>query len=246
VGLTPTCPRCGGATRPPGLWSDDWTCADHGGVAPLHPPVVASDDALRHTAGRSSVPVWVPYPLPPGWLVTGVRSAGGERTGPVATVVACSGPHPLPTAIWDGEQAFRTAELLLVAEEPGVGLGAHLSGLPTIDPGAAIAAGAPALKMRADRHDVPLWWVGAADDGWELAGETWDTAWAELENPAGVRAPSTSDVSRFVGEAAGVWLWVLVWPADAAAVLMERFRLVDYRGAEHGLVLAFGALSPRI
>lgn len=230
---------------------------------------MASDEALRQLAAQSSVPLWVPYPPPPGWLVTGVRWAGADRTGPVATVVACSGPHPLPTSMWDGEQAIRTAELLLVAEEPGVGLGARLAGLPSVDPGGAIGIGAPALKMRAGRHDVPLWSVdpadgpassgtassgtalddaaqGGADDGWELAEDAWDTGWAELEADAPRRLPSATDVARFVGEAAGVWLWVLLWPADAAAVLMEPFHLVDYRTTEHGLVLAYGALSPRI
>lgn len=232
---------------------------------------------LRQIAAQSSVPLWVPYPPPPGWLVTGVRWAGGDRTGPVATVVACSGPHPLPTSMWDGEQAIRTAELLLVAEEPGVGLGARLAGLPSVDPGGAIGIGAPAIKLRADRHDVPLWLVeppgdaggaeppggerpgqlpdggpedGAPTDGapaaGELQGDAWDTEWAELESALAGRLPTQSDATRFVGEAAGVWLWVLLWPADAAAVLMEPFHLVDYRNADHSLVLAYGALSPRI
>lgn len=185
-------------------------------MAPLYPAVVASDDVLRQTAGRSRVPIWVPYPLPSGWLITGLRWAGSERTGPVATVLGCSGPHPLPTSIWDGAGAVRAADLLLVAEEPGVGLGAHFAGLPTVDPAGAIGQGAPAVKLRAGGHDVPLWWIG------------------------------TDDAAVFVGEAAGVWLWVLAWPADAAAVLMEKFRLEDYREPEHDLVLGFGALSPRV
>src|SRR3954452_24112968 len=109
--MTSTCPRCGATTRPPGLWSDDWSCPHHGGVAPLHPAMVASDDALRQTAARSRVPVWLPYPLPPDWLITGLRWAGSDRTGPVATVLACSGPHPLPTQMWDGAGAVRAADL---------------------------------------------------------------------------------------------------------------------------------------
>ena len=226
--------------------------------------MVASDEVLRQIAAQSSVPLWVPYPPPPGWLVTGVRWAGGDRTGPVATVVACSGPHPLPTSMWDAEQAIRTAELLLVAEEPGVGLGARLAGLPSVDPGGAIGIGAPALKLRADRHEVPLWLVepgaeagsgggepagGAAGGdpaGRDPAGDALDTEWAELEGTLSGRLPNGPDATRLVGEAAGVWLWVLLWPADAAAVLMEPFHLVDHRNVDHGLVLAYGALSPRI
>ena len=32
----PTCPRCGGQLRAPGLWSSAWTCARHGTVHPYN------------------------------------------------------------------------------------------------------------------------------------------------------------------------------------------------------------------
>jgi hypothetical protein len=175
-----------------------------------------SDPGLRQVASLATVPVWVPFPLPAGWLLTGLRWAGSDATGAVATVVACSGPHPLPGAAADGEPQVRSAELLFVAEEPGVGLGAHLAGLASVDPGDQLGEGPPAIRLHAAGHDVPLWWTQA--DG----------------------------CAAFVGEAAGVWLWVLAWPSDASPVLMERFELHDAREPAHELVLGFGALSPRI
>ncbi len=183
----------------------------HGPVRPLHAPVVATDDVLRRLGAQTQVPLWMPWPLPAGWLVSGVRTAGDAHSGTVATVLACSGPNPLPSGEVD-----RQADLLLVAEQPGVGLGAHLAGLPDIDPGHAVGEGPPHLKLAAAGHPTPLWAV--AVDG----------------------------VTAYVGEAAGVWLWVLVWPENAAAVLLETFDLVDLRDPAHLLDVPYGALSPRL
>lgn len=184
----------------------------HGGISPLHPAVVASDEALRQLAHRAQVPVWLPWPLPFGWLVSGLRYAGDDHTGPIATVVACSGPNPL---VLDADD-LRQADLLFVAERPGVGLAAHLAGLEQLDPGAAIANEAPHLKLHVSGHDTPMWAVNV--DG----------------------------VAAYVGEAAGVWLWAIAWPPGAAAVLLEQFALVDVRSPEHRYDLPFGALSPRL
>lgn len=213
VSVTLSCPRCGVVVRPPGIWSDTWTCPDHGGVAPLHPPTLATPEALAQTGHRSQVALWVPWPLPPGWLISGVRVAGDDHSGPVAVVMACSGPNPLAGGVTEP----RSADLLLVAEQPGVGLGAHLAGLPDVDPGASVGVGAPHLKLVAAGQHTPLWAVGAA-------------------GPA-----------AYVGEAAGDWLWVLVWPQSAAAVLLEQFALRDLR--DLGLLPELppsGALSPRL
>lgn len=214
------CPRCGEQARPPGLWSDVWTCPAHGDVAPLHPPVAASPEALHALAARSQVPLWLPWPLPQGWLATGAMVAGDEHTGPRAAVIACSGPNPLPPSLYDepeAESGGRVAELLLVAEQPGIGLGARLAGLDGVDAGAAVGGGGPNLKLDAAGHDVPLWCAGDADG---CAG--------------------------YVGEAGGVWLWALIWPPRAAAVLMEDFSLVDLRDPGHALDVPCGALSPRL
>ena len=149
-----SCPRCGRVVRPPGLWSDAWTCPVHGAVSPLHPPMVGSDEVLRQLGQRSLVPIWMPWPLPLGWLVSGVQHAGDDHTGPIATVLACSGPNPLTVDVDD-----LSADLLLVAEQPGVGLGAHRAGLQALDPGNRVAIGSPSLKLVAAGHDTPLWAV---------------------------------------------------------------------------------------
>jgi hypothetical protein len=194
--------------------SSDWVCAEHGAVAPLqvvHPP---SAVWLADVAGRSAVPVWMPWPLPAGWLLTGVAEAGAERQAPVATVVACSGPNPAPNPTVPTE---RPADLLVVAEAPGVGLGAHLAGLEHVDPGDAVASGRPHAKVLAQGQHTPLWNV----DG-------------------------SHDRVAFVGESRGVWLWLLLWPASAGVLLLENFDLVDVRDGGPALNPPTGAPSPRL
>lgn len=212
MAAAPRCPRCGGSVRAPGLWSSTWTCVEHGSVAPLHPPVPASGEALRMVAARAQVPLWLPWPLPSSWLVTGVQHAGDDAGGAVATVVACTGPHPLRLP---GES--HAAELLLVAEQPGVGLGARLAGLDDIDPGGTVASGPPHARLEALGHPCPLWSV-----------------------------PVPQDVAAYVGEAAGIWLWALLWPQRAGALLLEDLTLVDVRDPGHLLDVPVGALSPRL
>ncbi|RST21580.1 hypothetical protein EF908_21320, partial [Streptomyces sp. WAC04770] len=121
----PSCPKCGGRVRAPGLFADAWQCSAHGQVHPMQPVVPPSVEALGVVVHRSQVPVWMPWPLPVGWLFTGVASAGDDRSGGRATVVACSGPGPLGGM----------GEMLLVAEELGVGLGARYAGIDGPDPG---------------------------------------------------------------------------------------------------------------
>ncbi|MDQ1288010.1 MAG: hypothetical protein QG622_1575 [Actinomycetota bacterium] len=178
----------------------------------MHPAVTGSDDALRQLALRSQVPIWLPWPLPADWLLSGVRVAGDEHTGPVATVLACSGPNPLFVDAQDG----CVADLLLVAEQPGVGLAAHLAGLAGVDPGETVGQGSPHLKLTVGGHDTPLW------------------------------AVETDDVAAYVGEAAGVWFWAIAWPRTALGVLLDQFELRDIRHLAPLPELPHGALSPRI
>jgi hypothetical protein len=212
VGAQLTCPRCGSGIRPPGLWSDSWTCPIHGGIAPLHPPVGASGEALRQLGLRSQVPLWLPWPLPAGWLVSGLQVAGDDHTGPVATVVACSGPNPLIVEPIDP----LSADLLLISEQPGVGLAERLAGLGGLDPGDVDSRGAPNLKLTVGGHDTPLW------------------------------ALDTEGVAAYVGEASGVWLWTVAWPQTALGVLLEQFELRDIRDIEMLPDMPYGALSPRL
>ena len=181
-------------------------------MTPLQPPHPPTSAWLADLAKRAAVPVWMPWPLPLGWLLSGEAEASTPRQTPVATVVACSGPNPAPRG--PGEHA---AELLLVAEAPGVGLGAHLAGLADVDPGEAIATGAPHAKVRALGQRTPLWHVDGPDDR-----------------------------AAFVGESRGVWLWLVLWPASAAVLLLEPLDLVDVRDGGPALHAPTGAPSPRL
>jgi hypothetical protein len=203
----PTCPRCGGPLVAPGLRSSAWTCPLHAAVAPLQPPEAVTAPALVAAARGSGVPLWAPWPLPPAWLVTGIRVAGDGRGPFRAAALAVSGPAPLGGV----------ADLVLVAEEPGVGLGAHLAGLPGPDPGPGFDAGAPSAKVEVDGRPCALW---------EVAGEP--------------------DRSAFVGEAVGCWLWAVVWPETAGLVVQDQLSLLDLRDPGHSLDLPLGAPSPRI
>lgn len=198
------CPRCAAPLRRPGLMSSDWTCAAHGPVAPYAHVAL---DALPHLVARSRVPAWLPWPLLPGWTLTGLASAGDERTGPTAVVVALSGPSPLGGP----------ADLLLIAEEPGVGLGASCAGLDDVEPG-PVAAGVPDAKILVAGHPTPLW-----------------------------RCGSVPDRVAFVGEASGVWLWAVLWPPTAELILLEHVELHDLRAeAQAALDPPRGAPSTRM
>ena len=144
----------------------------------MFPPVAAAPDLIQRVAKSSTVPVWLPWPLPEGWLVSGLRYAGDDRAGLVACVLAASGPNPLPEV-----EEERAADLLLVAEQPMVGLGARLAGLDEVDAGVHLrdlADREPAhVKVNAGGHEVPLWSV-------------------PVEEGLG-----------FAGEALGVWFWIL-------------------------------------
>lgn len=206
----PTCPRCGGRVRAPGLFSDAWQCADHGPVHPMQPVVPPSAEALAVAVRRTRVPVWMPWPLPVGWLFTGVAVAGDDRSGGRATAVACSGPSPLGGP----------GELLLVAEELGIGLGARYAGIDGPDPGPDLYVDRPPqVKVVAAGRPTPLWHVPG----------------------------SPPDRAVFAGEAMGLWLWAVVFPEQCGLLLYDSLVLADLRdaGSEIDLVPC-GALSPRI
>jgi hypothetical protein len=187
--------------------TSSWDCERHGPVHPVHVVARPAPEALWKVAHGCGVPLWAPLPLLPGWTVTGLASAGDERGPAKATVLALTGPSPLGGP----------ADLLLVAEEPGVGLGARFAGLEEIDPGLA-AVGQPDAKVAAAGHPTALW-----------------------------RSPSADDRAAFVGEAMGVWLWAVLWPPAAELVLLEHVALHDLRDVAHQSVdLPIGAPSPRL
>jgi len=176
-------------------------------VHPLQPVVQPTAELLHGISTHTTVPVWLPWPLPRGWLLTGIVTAGDERTGARATAVACSGPAPLGGV----------AELLLVAEEPGIGLGARFAGIDGPDPGSVPADHAADAKVQMAGHPTALW---------------------ALEAPL--------DRAVYVGEALGSWIWAVLWPESAGFLLIDDFSLTDLRAAGPGLDVPFGALSPRL
>ncbi|MPZ59989.1 MAG: hypothetical protein GEU93_01580 [Propionibacteriales bacterium] len=161
-----------------------------------------------HAAGLM-LPLWTPWPLPSGWQVAGHGHVGDPANGR-ATVFACRGPNPV-----GGEDA----ELLVVAEEPGTGLGSRLAGLSSPDPGPEFGFGMPQAKVLITGRPTSLWWVSSA-------------------------AP---DRAVYAGEAAGRWIWLILHPESAGALLMEELSLADVRdlGLEVEL-LKYGDLSPRL
>ena len=201
----PICPRCGGPVSAPSAWSSGWQCQLHGVVYPLRPyrPVPEGLKGLLRDAG---LPVWLPWPLPDGWLVTGFAGAGDDRDGTRAGVVALSGPSPVGGL----------AEMLVVSEEPGLGLGSGLAGLPGPDPGEGFAAGPPHALVQFGHHEFPLW---------------------SVESPG---------AAVFAGEVLASWLWIMLWPDTAGTLLLENLSLRDLRDPGQDLDVPFGALSPRL
>ncbi|MDT3441218.1 MULTISPECIES: DUF6758 family protein [unclassified Pseudofrankia] len=202
----PTCPRCLGGLRPPDLWSDQWRCEQHGDVSPWHQATATPEHALRQLADTATVPAWVPSPMPVHWYVGGIGWAGDDRAGARAVALATAGPSPVGGP----------ADMLLVAESPGTGLGARLAGLPGPDPRHLDTL--PEAKVEAAGHPTALWPVACPRDR-----------------------------AAFVGEAGGVWLWLLLWPADAALLLMEHLVLEDLRDRSTlADRLLFGAPTDRL
>lgn len=202
-----TCPRCGAEVRAPSLMSSDWQCERHGAVLPLHVLPRVGPDVLARTARDAAVPLWSPLPLLPRWTATGLATVGDGRSGTRATAFALSGPSPLGGP----------ADLVLVAEEPGIGLGGRYAGVEDVDV-AAVLQGPSQAKVEAAGHPTALW-----------------------------RTESADDRVAFLGEALGVWLWAVLWPPAAELVLLEHVVLHDLRHEAHaGLDLPLGAPSTRL
>jgi hypothetical protein len=203
----PTCPRCGGEVRAPGLWSSTWQCASHGSVPPYSVLTRPGIEAIDHVVKKTKVPAWLPHRFSAGWVVSGFGIAGDDRDGARAVATSVSGPSPLGGP----------ADMVIVAEEMGVGLGARLARLPGPDPGAGFDAGPPDAKVEVAGHPTALW---------------------NLSTPG--------DCAAFVGEAKGCWLWALVWPASAGVVMYDELALADLRDGYLEAELAFGSPSPRL
>lgn len=202
-----TCPRCGRVVRPPSVFSSAWRCDIHGEVYPVLPPILPTAEPLRVLRSRSRVPVWVPWPLPAGWLATGLTYAEDVGGHARAVAVACTGPSPLGG----------TGDMVIVAEEPAVGLGARYAGIPGVDPGASMVDTPSHAKVTASGHPTPLWVVAVGE------GRV-----------------------AYAGAATGVWLWVVLWPESTDLLMLEKITLVDGRDERVPLDLPVGALSPKL
>ena len=181
----PGCPRC---DREVGADPLGWRCALHGLVEPLGSAVEYGPRAIGALLAAGGVPAWVPWPLPLDWAVVGLRWTGAEGQRARAVAVALSGPGLLGGA----------ADLVVVAEEPGVGLGARFAGLTGPDPGAALASLPHDAKIHADGRPTPVWCV-----------------------------PGGEDRAAYVGEALGRWLWLVLWPAAEGMLVHDDLQLVD-------------------
>ncbi len=153
------------------------------------------------------MPLWAPWPLPLDWSFTGL--AHTDRRAHESATVSC----------WSGHDPFGDpAEVVLVCEEAGTGVGSHFAALPMNYPGSHVGEGPPHAKFSVEGRPVPLWVV---------------------ESP--------TDRAVYAGEAAGRWLWVVVHPAESSAIVVQPINLVDARdlGAEL-TVLPVGEMSPRL
>ncbi|GAA1936217.1 hypothetical protein GCM10009815_33790 [Nocardioides marmoribigeumensis] len=211
------CARCGaaltaasggtghGATGGGGRWA----CPLHGEVQPCWRAIEASYEAFaEHLVLSRGLPTWIPWPLPPGWAVADFGCVGGEGEPARATFATCHGLTPEDGGV----------SLVVVTEEPGVGLGAHLADVPHSDPGRAAWDQPPALRLRLDGASVPLWPVPQT------------------------LVQGDDDRTVLAGEAQGRWLWVVVKPAEAVLGLVDRASLGDASGLGPELVaVTFGS-----
>ena len=175
-------------------------------MQPLRPAHTPTAEGLHTLLKLAAVPVWLPWPIPLGWLVTGFTGAGDERSGARGCVMALSGPNPLGGL----------GEMLVVSEEPGLGLGSGLAGLAGPDPGEGFAAGPPHALVQFGHHEFPLW---------------------SVESPG---------AAVFAGEVLANWLWIMLWPDTAGTLLLETLSLRDLRDPGQDRDVPFGALSPRL
>lgn len=179
------CPRCSTPVRRDG--DGRWWCELDGDVAAVAPPVEPTVHSLLGHLSQVLAPTWLPWPIPAQWSLSGVGWAADGDGDVQATVTACSGPDIISGL----------ADLLIVCEEPAVGLGARYAGVPGLDVGAQVIGTPPAVHVDVAGRATPLWWLGGQD----------------------------RDV--FVGEASGRWLWLITWPATSGAVIHDGLQLVD-------------------
>lgn len=190
----------------------EWSCPTHGTVHPLWRPEQADYAAFAELVGRAAdLPTYLPWPMSPGWSISdfGCVEGSGRAYATVTTTVG--------TSDLDGP-----VEVTVIAEDPGVGLGARCAGTAYDDPGEQIGQGPHAINVRADGRSVRMWAVDPADD---------DDLFAK---------------AVFAGEADGRWLWLVIRPASAALLLRDEWLLADVTGfGPEALEMPFGGARPQ-
>ena len=112
-------------------------------------------------------------------------------------------------------------DVLVIAEEPGTGLGARCAGLIGVGPGDEVGAGPPAARVNVDGRSIALWIATTSSSNSEF------------------------DRSVVVGEAGGRWLWLVLRPAAALLLLREEWSLRDVSTLGAPLLdLPFGGQRP--
>lgn len=216
VGMNVCCPRCGGPVRPPDLMHTDWRCDRCGPTPPLHLPHRIGPDVMAAVVAELCRDP-EPMPLWSLWpLPAGWTVTGAGWVGDERSVARAA----VLAASGPAPLTGGPADLLLISEVPATGLATRFAGLPGPDPGPlltdAMAEHSAHAKPRAGRHPVPLWSV-----------------------------PSSPQCSAYVGEARGVWLVGVAWPATAGYLFADELvlhDLVDWLPPE----LVYGAPSTRL
>jgi len=210
MSLLAGCPRC--AAPVARLDSGGWSCPEHGPTEPLlRPPYATYDAFAAHLVGSAGFPTYLPWPMSPGWGVTDFAAVGDEPGRTRATLTCSSGTSEL-----DGP-----VDVVVVAEEAGVGLGARCAGTLHDDPGDEVGIGPPTVKVRVESQDVALWPVSTSALGGEL------------------------DRSVVVGEAQGRWLWIVLRPASAVLLLRDDWMLRDVSSLGAPLLeVSYGGPTP--
>lgn len=234
--LAAGCPRCATPVASTG-GGDTWSCPEHGVVRPLWRPEKPSyDDFVDHLAIAGPFPTYLPWPLGPGWQVSDFAVVQG--TGPVATLTVVTGASDL-----DG-----SVDVVVVAEEAGVGLGGRAARTFDADPGPEVGEGPPMTRARVGSKQVPLWPVSRWTPQGDLDGPGNDPGHDPNHHAAvGMGADESADdlgpwdQAALVGEADGRWLWLILRPASAILMLRHDWILRDVSRLGPALVeLPFG------
>ncbi|MCB0919513.1 MAG: hypothetical protein KDC39_13210 [Actinobacteria bacterium] len=186
--------------------SSHFHCSKHGEVPPRHAATILDNRHVEQQLRDSQVPAWLPWPLPKGWVSAGMQLVGDAAGGIQAVATAVTGPA----------LTYGPADLIIVAEKPGTGLGCWLAGLSAGGPDVSFTDRSSDAKVRFRDRFIPLWNIEA------------------------------EDVTVYVGESAGCWLWLLAWPESAWSVIHDGLRLVDLRSIGPEVDIPAGAVSPRL